>query len=268
MHSNPPAARVTQPRTPVRPPRPVTLVLGCNEVASAIAHGLHSSGLSVVLVDRVDPSCALRGMSYTNAWYIGSAEVEGVPACFCASVRSIPSVLERGFIAATTWSWPAVLDALGSSRVIDARVTVAGDDGQARPAANSHAMTTRGVEILHVDELATTGERPTFARTIAPRDGRFSTARRIGERVRPREPIGALDNEIVLAPAGGVLRGVCARGARIAAGETLVEVDAYGTPASAFGLDPRALRIAGNVLTMLEVPDGTMHAASGITESA
>src|SRR5689334_15633485 len=98
------------------------IVLGSNEVASAVALGLHRAGWAIVLIDDVDPSGPWRGMSFVNAWYLGAAELDGVAACFCASVRSIPSVIERrGLIAATTWSWPAVCEALAPDLLVDAR---------------------------------------------------------------------------------------------------------------------------------------------------
>jgi hypothetical protein len=72
------------------------VVLGSDHVASAVAHRLHRDGFAVVLIDRVDPPCPRRGMAFTDAWYYGATTLAGVNAVFCASVRSIPSVLGRG----------------------------------------------------------------------------------------------------------------------------------------------------------------------------
>jgi glycine/D-amino acid oxidase-like deaminating enzyme len=87
-------------------PRPVAIVLGCGEVGSAVALALHHARFAVVLVDEADPAWRRRGMAFTNAWYVGNAELESEGACFCASLKSIPSILERRMIAATTWLWP------------------------------------------------------------------------------------------------------------------------------------------------------------------
>ena len=75
--------------------RPVAIVLGCGDIGSAVALALHEAGHAVVLVDEADPAWHRRGMSFTNAWYLGNAELEGEGACFCASLKSIPSVLSR-----------------------------------------------------------------------------------------------------------------------------------------------------------------------------
>ena len=95
-------------RNPTAAPRPVVIVLGCGDVGSAVAFELHIAGFAVVLIDEADPAWHRRGMAFTNAWYVGNAELDGEGACFCASMRSIPSVLANRMIAATTWSWPGV----------------------------------------------------------------------------------------------------------------------------------------------------------------
>ena len=82
-------------RGPEPDARPVAIVLGCDEIGSAVAHRLHCDGFAVVLIDGVDPPWPRRGMAFTDAWYAGVAELSGVSAVFCASVRSIPAVLDR-----------------------------------------------------------------------------------------------------------------------------------------------------------------------------
>ena len=102
--------------------RPAVLVLGCDDVGSAVACMLHGSGAAVVLIDDIDPPWARRGRSYTDAWYVGGATLERVDACFCGSVRSLPAVLARGdMIAATTWSASGVAAALQPLAVVETR---------------------------------------------------------------------------------------------------------------------------------------------------
>ena len=108
-------------RNPMAPTRPAAIVLGCGETGSAVALALHVAGFAVVLVDEADPAWHRRGMAFTNAWYVGNAELDGEGACFCASLRSIPSVLSRRMIAATTWSWPGVTAALAPRVLVDTR---------------------------------------------------------------------------------------------------------------------------------------------------
>src|SRR4030095_2756783 len=105
---------------PPREMRPLVAVLGAGDVGSAVAHALHIAGCAAVLIDEADPAWPRRGMAFTDAWYFGSADLAGVTACFCSSVRSIPVVLERGDrIVATTWSWRGIAAALDPGAVVE-----------------------------------------------------------------------------------------------------------------------------------------------------
>ena len=77
------------------------------------------------------------------------------------------------------------------------------------------------------------------------------TERRIGEEVRPGQIVGGFGNEAVAAPAGGVLLGLAARGARIEPGDTLVEVDADGVADRCFGVPEGPRRLAAKVTSAL-----------------
>ena len=200
--------------------RPVVIVVGCDDVGSAIAHSLHCAGAAVVLIDAADPPWPRRGMSYADAWYVGGATLADVDACFCASVKSIPAVLDRGdTIAATTWSLTGVAVALQPIAYVDSRTI-------ARP--------------------------PSLApRVDATRAGRFLTRHRIAERVEQGEPLGEISGMGVLAPVTGVLRGLTARGAHVAAGQTVAEIDESGDPSRCFGISPEAQAAAQRVAVTL-----------------
>lgn len=204
--------------------RPVIIVVGCDDVGSAIAHVLHDSGAAVVLVDAADPPWSRRGMSYVDAWYVGGATLDGVDACFCASVKSIPTVLARGeMIAATTWSWAGVATALQPAALVVVR-------------DEARAVFPAIAPDLRVD---------------APHAGRFRTRHEIAERVETGDVLGALDGYAVVAPASGVLRALCARGARVAAGQTLVEIDRSGDTQSCFGVKEPARAVAERVRAVM-----------------
>lgn len=259
-------------------PRPAAIVLGCGEVGSAVALALHQAGLAVVLVDEADPAWHRRGMAFTNAWYVGNAELESEGACFCASLRSIPSILARRMIAATTWSWPRVGAALGPALLVDARGRKRRDSEVLR----GHVPLTIGIgpgffDRGNVDvamefaaecgnasegtEAGRAGPAEDGARTAigcsasraveASRHGRFMTERRIGDTVCVGQIVGGLGNEVIKAPAGGVLLGLAARGARIEPGDTLVEVDTEGIAHRCYGISEGPRRVAARVVSAL-----------------
>ena len=265
------------------------LVLGSDVVGSAIAHVLHRAHFDVVLIDEIDPPGPWRGMSFANAWYLGSAELEGVAACFCSSVKSIPAVLHRqGLIAATSWSWLGVAAALLAEVVIDARTAEGGVPAALRPRAPAGLLTIgcgpsmrcgEHVDVVIDTSYGTAGRRVHASAgsvgepdrlgglgserfLCAPRSGRMRTLLRIGEGVRARDPVGDVGGMPLAAPADGVLRGLCARGARVTAGQVVAEIDARGEPERCYGLDARALVIADGVVEALRA-EGLMRDATG-----
>lgn len=264
-----------------RETRPLALVLGADEVGSAIAVVLHRGGLSVVLLDDVDPSWPRRGMALTDAWYLGSARLDGTEAVFCASVRSIPSILDRDeAIVATTWSWRGLHDSLHPVAVIDAR-TFGGPRspllGHVGPGVATVGVGPGFVAGEHVDLAVDTsvGDRlgsvvrsgatrpPPLAPSLlggaggerfvhAEGPGRFFTRQRLGDAVARNDWIGMVGASPVRAPIGGVLRGLSARGARVVAGACLVEIDPRGDAAACFGIEGSARAIALGVQRALE----------------
>ena len=265
-----------------RTERPVAIVLGCNDVGSAVACALHGAGWSVVLVDDADPPWHRRGMAFTNAWYIGNAELDGAGACFCASLKSIPSVLAHGMIAATTWSWGSVADALHAEVLVDAgrsrrrpeilrgRISltigigpefVAGENVDVALEALADAGGAAPDQTQGRDDLASTLRRNSYV-VASTRYGRFMTERRIGDSVRAGEKIGAVGNETVAAPASGVLLGLAARGARIEPGDELVEVDPSGVSYRCHGVDVGPRKIAAHVLAAIARRAATIEPAA------
>jgi xanthine dehydrogenase accessory factor len=266
-----------------RTERPVAIVLGCNDVGSAVACALHASGWSVVLVDDADPPWHRRGMAFTNAWYIGNAELDGAGACFCASLKSIPSVLAHGMIAATTWSWGSVADALHAEVLVDAgrsrrrpevlrgRIAltigigadfVAGDNVDVALDASAEVAGAAPPQMQARDAAALASRRNSYV-VASTRYGRFMTERRIGDSVRAGEKIGAVGNEIVAAPASGVLLGLAARGARIEPGDELVEVDTSGIAYRCHGIGAGARSVAARVLCVVARRAAPSDAAIG-----
>ena len=261
--------------------RPVVAVLGAGDVGSAVAHALHLAGCATVLIDEADPAWPRRGMAFTDAWYVGNADLAGVTACFCSSVRSIPVVFERSDkIVATTWSWRGVAAALDPLAVVDGRVAKRSPPARLKPHEHTALLTVGlgpGYRVgEHVDiaietawgerlgAVVTEGGTQTFEGeprpvggvgrerfVYAPVGGRFNTTRGIGDRVAAGDPVGSLEGVAIVAPLAGVLRGLSARGARIVPGQKVVEVDPRGDPALCVGLGERPRRIAAGVVEAL-----------------
>ena len=233
------------------------LVLGSDVAGSAIAHALHRLHWDVVLIDEIDPPGAWRGMSFVNAWYVGTSELEGVAACFCSSVKSIPAVLHRhSLIAATSWSWLGVAAALHPDVVIDTR-SAGGEEPEALRRRAPPGLLTMGcgprvVAGDHVDIAIEVGLAAPIGTVLrAPCAGRMRTLLRIGDAVRARDPIGDVNGIPVTATIDGVMRGLSARGARVASGQVVGEIDPRGQPFLCHGIDARAGAVVTGVVEAL-----------------
>jgi xanthine dehydrogenase accessory factor len=230
------------------PPR-LAIVLGCGDLGSAVAVVLHRAGFAVALVDEADPSWHRRGMTFTNAWYVGNAELDGEGACFCASLKSVPSILARRMIAATTWSWQGLAAAFETSLLVDAR-------GRKRRGLDS--LSSRVPIAIDAELGIAEADAHEPSSTIeARRHGRFMTERRIGDTVREGEIVGAVGNDAVQAPARGVLLGLAARGARIEPGDTVVEVDTVRPKHACYGIADDSRSTALRVLAECRIRLGS-----------
>lgn len=262
------------------PDRPLAIVVGATDVGSATAIALHRAGYGVALCEGVDPAWTRRGMAFTDAWYVGSAELAGITAVFCSSVRSIPTVLMRGeLIAATTWSWSGVATALPPVVVVHTRSRdrladdlraegpaerltigigpgfVAGKDVdlivESAPGPSVGELIHRGPALPRSDVVPDMNGVGRERFVESPAGGRFVTQKRIGAAVAMGENLGAVGTTPVAAPLAGVLRGLTARGARVARGTRIAEIDPRGLPALCFGIGDRPRAIAQGVLAAL-----------------
>ncbi len=86
------------------------------------------------------------------------------------------------------------------------------------------------------------------------------TERRIGDSVRAGQIVGGLGNEVIAAPAAGVLLGLAARGARIEPGDTLVEIDPAGVAHRCYGVAEGPRRTAEIVVAALAARRGAGRA--------
>jgi hypothetical protein len=145
-------------------------------------------------------------------------------------------------IAATTWSWPGVANALQPLVLVDAR----GRKRRGTDVLLGRVPITFGIGPGFVEEesvdvaiaLPAAAARESGCFVEATRNGRFMTERRIGDSVR----------------AGQI--GLAARGARIEPGDTLVEVDPGGVAHRCFGVTEGPRRIAEVVVAALAVRRG------------
>ena len=214
-------------------------------------------------------------MAFADAVFDGWATLDGLTAVRVKTPAELRHALNAGdVLPVITAPFTGVLDAATWSALIDARMrkrdmpeeqrgfaplTIGlGPNFVAGENVDLAIETSWGDQLGSVIETGATlplgGEpRPVGgigrARFVyAPEGGRFVTGARIGDRVEENAVIATIGMLPLRAPIGGILRGLTRSGVEVPARAKVIEVDARGDPASAFGLGERPRRIAKGVL--------------------
>lgn len=270
---------------------PIAVVLGTNDVASAVARALFLDGYGVVLSRDPAQPVLRRTMAYDDALISGAASLEGVEARAAESLVDILNACtDRKIICVTVLELGELL-CLGLIDVlVDARMRMRTLKVDIRPFARATIGLGPGFTAgRHVDvaietapeaigvlragaTLAAHGRsaplsgigRERFARASAP--GFWVTGLTIGDRVEADAVVGQCGQAPVCAPFAGRLRGLVRSGVEVPEGLKLLEVDPAldGAP-SWVGVAERPRRIGDAVLEALATlgagvaPAGASH---------
>jgi len=256
------------------------LVLGVNDVASAVAHRLWSDGYAVVLISEPQQVVTRRGMAFADAVFDGEAELEGVVARRVGSVPEAERLLtERTAIPLlVVTEYEPLVHALRPAVLVDARMRKRAQPERLRGLAPLTIGLGPGfVAGEHVDVAVETSweelgrvrwegaNRPLAGEprpieglrreryVYAPLSGRWRTQRAIGELVEVGEPVAWIEGPggehvTIAAPVSGVLRGLTRDGVPVAEGTKVLEVDPRGANGQWRGIGERPRRVADAVL--------------------
>jgi len=249
------------------------VILGTNEIASAIAVRLHRKGFRIVLSHDPLPPVIRRKMAFHDALFDDAVTVEGIAARRADTGVEIRTSLPQA--SGVTITELGLLDLIVIQAIdilVDARMqkylatpdlrrlgrlAIGLGPGFCGGVNCDIAIETRpgkAGQIIrqgYADEPdgvsrrlgGHTGER--FAR--AGFTGRWNTAIEIGTRVFKDFVVGHLGNEPVLAPFDGIVRGIVRDGTEVPAGAKLLEIDSRGRRANWTGTDDRGRLIANAV---------------------
>lgn len=252
----------------------MAVILGTNEIASAIAVHLHRSRCGVVLSHDPAPPVIRRKMAFHDALFDDAVTVDGVAARRADTGIEIRSLLRTDdAVIITELGLLDLIVVRTLDLLIDARMQKYHTMPDLRPlarltigigpgfssGANCHvAVETRPGKVgrILLDSATDAGDgvprrlggcyEERFVR--ADNAGRWHTAVEIGTRVFKDfvigHLVGSLGHEPVRAPFDGVLRGVVRDGTEVPAGVKLLEMDPRGRRASFSGIDPRSALIA------------------------
>lgn len=246
------------------------LILGTNEIASAVAVHLYRAGYSVVLSHDPFPPVFRRKMSFHDALFDDQASLDGVIAqridtgveiLTCWKNQNVIVVTELGLLDLIIIQKPSLL--------IDARMQKYQVTPDLRRLANvtiglgpsfiagencDYAIETHprkaGRILSKGGTDKATGVPPKLGRRGAERfvisemPGRWYTPLEIGSRIFKDYTVGFLGDKPIDAPFDGILRGLVRDGTEVPAGVKLLEIDPRGRNASWTGIESKARIIA------------------------
>jgi xanthine dehydrogenase accessory factor len=227
-------------------------VKGAGDLATGAALSLRAAGFEVIMTELPRPTAIRLTVSFAQAVYAGSHEVEGVRAVH-ATAESWPAVVASGNVAVVAdpncdilahADAELVVDAImaksntGTTRKEGAVVIALGPGFFAGRDADAVIETMRGHELGRIiregcaaADTGTPGEigGKTSDRVLrAPRDGKVTHTARIGDMVEKGQVVTRVEDQAVLAPFSGCLRGLISDTVRVHRGMKIGDVDPRG----------------------------------------
>jgi xanthine dehydrogenase accessory factor len=268
------------------PRDPFAVVLGANEIASAIAVRLCWEGFRVVMSHDPFPPVIRRGMAFYDALFDDRAEVDGIVGERAETVLEIVGAFRaRGRVVVTPLPLTELIVMRAPTAVVDARMQkrqVTPDlRGVARLAIGvgpnfsvrhncDVAIETHPARTGAIIETGATRASDGVARPLGAAgkerfvysagEGVWRTPLDVGQRVFSGYPIGNLDGVQLRAPMDGYLRGIARDGIVAPAGVKLAEVDPRGRAAAWTGTDERGRAIASAVFAAIKKFSARAHA--------
>ena len=249
---------------------PLAVILGTNEIASAVAVKLRKAHFGVILSHDPYPPVIRRGMAFYDALFDDRAVIDGIEGQRAESAMEIADIVgDDNRVAVTPLQLsdllalrriPVLIDArmqkrrmtpdfrfyvglavgLGPNFIVGENCDIAVETRPVKCGAIVEAGATDDFDGVPNPLGGVGKERFTYAET----SGVWHTPLDIGARAFRGMSLGNLNGATIVAPIDGLLRGLARDGVFVPEGAKLLEVDPRGRHARWTGLDTRARRIA------------------------
>jgi xanthine dehydrogenase accessory factor len=249
------------------------LVKGAGEMGTGVAHTLWQAHLKVWMAEIPNPLAVRRGVSFCEAIYEGTKEVEGVLAKYVPSEDEIHPTWKEGMIpvlidpeakSRETLMPHVLVDAILAKKNLGTKITDApfviglGPGFTARRHVHVVIETQRGHDLGRLifdgeaePDTGIPGEILGFSeeRVLrAPSAGVFRAYKKIGDLVKEGETVATVGDFPVKARVDGVLRGIVRNGTHLAEMMKAGDIDPRGKRAHCSSISDKARAIAGSVL--------------------
>jgi len=254
----------------------IVLIKGGGELASGVAHRLSQCHFKVCMTEIPQPQAIRREVTFCEAVYDGEKEVEGVVARLISSPEEIFPVWQEGKLPLLIDPDAKVKDILKPDVLVDAIIAkknlgtkisdaplVIGLGVGFQAGKDVHAVieTNRGHNlgkvILQGEAEPDTGIPGTVGgfsaeRVLrAPKAGRFTTDKKIGDFAQQGEAVASVGGAPVEALIGGVIRGLLRDGTEVYEEMKVGDVDPRGIQEYCYTISDKARAIAGGVLEVI-----------------
>jgi xanthine dehydrogenase accessory factor len=260
------------------------IIKGGGDIGSGVVHRLFRCGFPVMVVDIEKPTAVRRKVSFCEAVYSGTIQIEGITAkriisdnnlCYCLKEhRFVPVIVDSDgtgeiihrlrYDLQTQFAKIVLVDATIAKQNLGTRITDAdlviglGPGFDAGIEVHRVIETNRGQYLGRViergDAQADTGipatvQGQTEARVIrAPGSGIFNARIDIGELITAGQMIGEINGNQIIAQISGIVRGLIKNGLNVQSGMKLGDIDPRGSEVDINLISDKARAISGGVI--------------------
>jgi xanthine dehydrogenase accessory factor len=253
-------------RTPV-------LVRGGGDLASGVIYRLHRAGFPVAVTELAAPVFVRRAVSFGEAIYSGSINIEGVVARRTEGIGDVQKYWDDGIIPVLVDPDGVCIRELRPVVIVDARMAktnsgttihdapvVIGLGPGFRAGVDCQAVveTNRGHDLGRViregSAEADTGEPgviegKSHSRVLrSPTNGYVQTRVAIGDWVEAGQVVATVDNQSIVALFAGVVRGMIHEQVQVTTGMKIGDLDPRANKEACFTISDKSLAVGGGVV--------------------
>lgn len=255
----------------------IVIVRGGGDLATGVIHKLHKSKINVLILETEKPTAIRRTVSFCNAVFEGSMEVEGVKCELAKDLDSIYQIFERGNIPLMIDEKCEILEDIKPIALIDAiiakknlgtkidmaPVTIAlGPGFEAGKDVLAVIETKRGHDLGRILYSKSAAENTGIPGEIkghskdrvihANETGIINNISQIGDYVKKDQVIATIGDKNVYATIEGVLRGIIHDDMYVKHGLKIADIDPRKEEVeNCYKISDKARCIAGGVLEAL-----------------
>ena len=250
----------------------VVLIRGAGDLATGVGHRLFLTGFRVIMTEIPEPVCVRRAVSFGEAVFEKTVQVEGVEARVAQLEElarwpfkeAIPVIVDEHGRSIEGLKPLVLIDARMFKQNFDTRIDQAPIVGTLGPGFRAgqdcHFVveTNRGHQLGRViyqgSAEPNTGQPApvkgeTIRRTLyAPRNGLFQALVEIGETVKEGATVGQIEGTPLVCEIPGTVRGILRSGLHVRKGTKITDIDPRGQASFCHTISDKSHAVAGGVL--------------------